>query len=60
VPVIVSGGWSAERPRGLPDSGAAAVMIARGSLGNPWLFEELTGERTEAAPREEVAPSCSG
>jgi tRNA-dihydrouridine synthase len=29
-------------------------MIARGSFGNPWLFEELTGRRTEPPSREEV------
>jgi hypothetical protein len=36
-------------------SGADAVMIARGSLGWPWIFEELTGARTEPPGREEVA-----
>src|SRR5262249_34546460 len=35
-------------------SGADAVMIARGSLGNPWIFEELTGERTEPPSRGEI------
>ncbi len=30
-------------------------MLARGSLGNPWLFEQLLGTRTEDAPtRAEV------
>ena len=29
-------------------------MIARGSLGNPWIFEELTGARRVAPEREEV------
>jgi nifR3 family TIM-barrel protein len=50
VPVIVSGGLrSAELARRAYElSGADAVMIARGSLGNPWIFEELTGSR--AAP----------
>jgi tRNA-dihydrouridine synthase B len=56
VPVIVSGGLrSAEAARrAYEESGAAAVMIARGGLGNPWVFEELTGHRTEPPRREEV------
>jgi tRNA-dihydrouridine synthase B len=57
APVIVSGGLSdadAAR-RAYEESGAAAVMIARGSLGNPWLFEELTGQRERPPARAEVA-----
>jgi tRNA-dihydrouridine synthase B len=56
VPVIVSGGLSdAEAARtAYRESGAAAVMLARGSLGNPWLFEELTGARAEPPSRAEV------
>jgi tRNA-dihydrouridine synthase B len=56
VPVIVSGGLSsAEAARAAyRESGADAVMIARGSLGNPWLFEELTGIRAAPPRREEV------
>jgi nifR3 family TIM-barrel protein len=56
VPVIVSGGLSsAEAARAAyRESGADAVMIARGSLGNPWLFEELTGVRAAPPRREEV------
>jgi nifR3 family TIM-barrel protein len=43
VPVLVSGGLSdAGRVRAAWErTGAAAVMLARGSLGNPWLFAEL-------------------
>ncbi|MHB8235626.1 MAG: tRNA-dihydrouridine synthase, partial [Solirubrobacteraceae bacterium] len=33
---------------------AAAVMLARGALGNPWLFAELLGGRHDAPSREEV------
>jgi tRNA-dihydrouridine synthase len=35
-------------------TGATAVMLARGSLGNPWLFERLLGLREEAPTPTEV------
>jgi nifR3 family TIM-barrel protein len=56
VPVIISGGLdTAESARHAYEaSGAAAVMIARGSLGNPWIFEELTDRRNGAPEREDV------
>jgi nifR3 family TIM-barrel protein len=56
APVIVSGGLQTAEAarRAYRESGADAVMIARGSLGWPWIFEELTGQRTEPPSRDEV------
>jgi tRNA-dihydrouridine synthase B len=56
IPVVISGGLdSADAARNAYEaSGADAVMIARGALGNPWIFEELTGDRIAAPEREEV------
>ncbi len=56
VPVILSGGMRDEAwIRGaLEYTGAAAVMLARGGLGNPWLFQRLLGTRAEEPGTEEV------
>jgi tRNA-dihydrouridine synthase B len=47
VPVLVSGGLhTAQKVRAaFEQTGAAGVLLARGSLGNPWLFEQLLGIR---------------
>jgi nifR3 family TIM-barrel protein len=56
VPVIVSGGMQgAEHIRAVfEETGCAAVMLARGALGNPWLFEQVLGERDGEPDRDEV------
>ena len=56
APMIITGGLAdADAARSAYErSGAAAVMIARGSFGNPWIFEELTGRRTEPPTDEEI------
>ncbi|MBV9603977.1 MAG: tRNA-dihydrouridine synthase [Solirubrobacterales bacterium] len=56
VPVLVSGGLSSpERVQAaFEQTGAAAVLLARGSLGNPWLFEQVLGLRSTEPGREEI------
>jgi tRNA-dihydrouridine synthase B len=56
VPVIISGGLQDdERARAaFEQSGAEALMLARGSLGNPWLFESLLGRRDTPPTQQEV------
>jgi nifR3 family TIM-barrel protein len=56
VPVLVSGGLqTAERAKlAFERTGASGVLVARGALGNPWLFERLLGRRVEEPDREEV------
>jgi tRNA-dihydrouridine synthase B len=56
VPVILSGGLSDEERtlEAFEQSAAAAVMLARGSLGNPWRFARLLGHYEGEPPREEI------
>jgi tRNA-dihydrouridine synthase B len=56
APVLLTGGLrTPEDVRAAHErTGAAAVMLARGSLGNPWLFEQLLGKRATEPTREEV------
>jgi tRNA-dihydrouridine synthase len=56
VPVLVSGGLdtAAKARAAFAQTGAAGVLLARGSLGNPWLFEELLGLRRGPPGCEEV------
>jgi nifR3 family TIM-barrel protein len=56
VPVLISGGLhSADTARAaFEQTGAAGVLLARGSLGNPWLFEQLLGRRAAEPDRDEI------
>ena len=56
APVILSGGLGSARAvsDAFEQTGAAAVMLARGALGNPWLFEEVLGVRTAPPSAAEV------
>src|ERR671916_358599 len=56
VPVIVTGGMDgADHVRWVFEhTGCEAVMLARGSLGNPWLFEQVLGAREGDPDREEI------
>jgi tRNA-dihydrouridine synthase B len=56
VPVLISGALhdvDAVRDA-FQATGAAGVLLARGSLGNPWLFAQLLGLRDAGPTREEV------
>lgn len=47
VPVIISGGLMNEQKAKhvMEITGAEAIMLARGALGNPWLFERVLDQR---------------
>jgi len=57
APVVLSGGMN--DPEWIVDAwrftGATAVMLARGALGNPWLFARLLGRYDGEPTRDEVA-----
>jgi len=56
VPVLISGGLqTADKARAaFEQTGAAGVLLARGSLGNPWLFEQLLGHRSSEPEPDEI------
>jgi tRNA-dihydrouridine synthase B len=56
VPVLISGGLRdvAKVRRVFRETGAAAVLLARGALGNPWLFQQVLGLRADEPSADEV------
>ncbi len=56
VPVLISGGLqtAAAVRAAFERTGAAGVLLARGSLGNPWLFEQLLSDHDGAPSPSEV------
>jgi nifR3 family TIM-barrel protein len=56
APVVLTGGL--RTPEAIHDAyartGAAAVMLARGALGNPWLFEQVLGTRAVEPTADEI------
>ncbi|MBA2349421.1 MAG: tRNA-dihydrouridine synthase [Solirubrobacterales bacterium] len=56
APVILTGGLHTAQDvhAAYEQTGAAAVMLARGALGNPWLFAEVLGLRSEAPTQAEI------
>jgi nifR3 family TIM-barrel protein len=56
APVVLTGGLHTAQDvrRSFEHTGAAAVMLARGIMGNPWLFAQVLGEREDPPSRDEV------
>jgi tRNA-dihydrouridine synthase B len=56
APVLVSGGLQTPGAvrAAFDETGAAGVLLARGSLGNPWLFEQVLGLRVDDPGPEEI------
>ena len=56
APVILTGGMhdAASARAAFAQTGACALVLARGALGYPWLFEQLLGGRELEPRREEV------
>jgi nifR3 family TIM-barrel protein len=56
VPVMVSGGLSTPEAvrRAFERTGADGVLLARGSLGNPWLFSQVLGARADEPDLYEI------
>ncbi len=59
APVILTGGMNdADAVRdAFASTGAAAVMLARGALGNPWLFSELLREPSHPEHEHPLKPT---
>ncbi|MFT4049423.1 MAG: tRNA-dihydrouridine synthase [Solirubrobacterales bacterium] len=57
VPVLISGGLMSEQRAHnvLETTGAEAILLARGALGNPWLFERVLGSREGLPSGDEIA-----
>jgi tRNA-dihydrouridine synthase B len=55
APVILTGGLNEPEQieQAFHSTGAAAVMLARGALGNPWLFAQLLDPDREGGPSPE-------
>ena len=56
APVILTGGLHTPQDvhAAYERTGAAAVMLARGSMGNPWLFEQVLGLRDAEPTQDEI------
>ena len=60
IPVIGNGGlWSGgDARRMMRETGCDGVMVARGSLGNPWIYREMDQAIATPDPAASVQPTC--